>query len=46
MSYDPATDVEDEEDVCGGVSPDEMCGQCPDCRDSLDDWRETYDEER
>jgi len=38
-------DTRDEDDVCGGMTPDEMCGQCPDCRDDLDAWREVYGED-
>ena len=40
MTYDPTTDERDEEDVCGGIAPDDCCGMCPDCLDAADDWRE------
>jgi hypothetical protein len=35
-----------EEECCGAVIPDEMCGQCPDCLEEADNWREIYGEER
>jgi hypothetical protein len=34
--------LEDEEiqGGCGGYSPDTWCGECADCLEGLDEWRE------
>lgn len=44
-AFNPATDERDEEDICGGIAPDDCCGQCPDCLDALDDERQLYGED-
>ena len=28
------------EQSCGSLSPDGSCGECPDCSEALDEWRE------
>lgn len=40
MGWFEEQNEQQDEEVCGAMSPDDSCGTCPDCRDAIDDWRE------